>query len=33
MISQWYLIPAFVVGAMFGIFLSALIMAHRDDDR
>jgi hypothetical protein len=27
----WIMIPAFVAGVIFGAFLLALLMAHRDD--
>ena len=31
MISVWWLIPAVFVGAVFGVFLAGIMMAHRDD--
>ena len=30
MISAWYLIPAVLVGALFGMFLACLMAANRD---
>ena len=33
MISAWYIIPAFLAGALFGVMLVALVTANRDDDK
>ena len=33
MISAWWLLLAFTIGALFGVFLIALVSVNRPDDR
>ena len=33
MISFWWTVPAFFLGAVFGIMLLALVMSHDDKDK